>query len=586
MIAFIKKQKLNLLLLLVIALIACCFIREKEGYHMDELLSFELANADFTPWIVPTQPEGRLEKFLREQVYGDSFFETCGNFFGVVGDVLTNGGNAVIFQTVADVYEEPVWITRQQFTDYITVNGQDAFHYPSVYFNVKDDNHPPLHFMMIHTMSSIFRRQVNPWMGCVINLLFVLGSCFLMIRMGERFFGSESLGRGMAILYALSLGGMSTILLIRMYAMLTFWCVAALYLHLEKWKGSLWKTHNKLLIFVTVCGFLTQYFFLLIMLPLFAVTLVMLLRERKKEGNDPKNPLYYLRTMVLSGIWGLILYPFAIDDVLNSGRGQESLENLTGGFSGTLERARQFFAIWCEEIFGNVGGIPIILILLLLAVWILVTRRNRGEGSGQRTGTVPACETEKDAVKCLWFLGVPLIFYILVVTRIAPFYEDRYMMPAYAFAAMVMGYVFFRAVKKLGLKEHWFVVLCLVLTIPMLAIQTPNYLFKGYKAQQNVAETHRELPCVCVYDGLSYYRNLVEFTEYEQTLLVKTQELQQRRDDAVLDNEEEIVLMTGRGVEPEDAFAALEAYGYTNYTPLLEEGIHGDRIWLASKGRN
>ena len=53
--------------------IMCVGISLKEGYHMDELLSFELANARYNPWIVPTQPEGRLAKFVREEIQGDSF---------------------------------------------------------------------------------------------------------------------------------------------------------------------------------------------------------------------------------------------------------------------------------------------------------------------------------------------------------------------------------------------------------------------------------------------------------------------------------------------------------------------------------
>ena len=39
---------------------------------MDELLTFELANAEFTPWIVTTQPVGRLEKFVQNEIYGDT----------------------------------------------------------------------------------------------------------------------------------------------------------------------------------------------------------------------------------------------------------------------------------------------------------------------------------------------------------------------------------------------------------------------------------------------------------------------------------------------------------------------------------
>ncbi|MCR5032950.1 MAG: hypothetical protein K6A92_08805, partial [Lachnospiraceae bacterium] len=521
---------------------------------MDELLSFELANADFTPWIVPTQPEGRLEKFLKESVYGDNFFDTCGNFFGVVKDVLVNRGNAKIFGTVADVYEEPVWISRQQFKDYITVDGRDAFHYPSVYFNVKDDNHPPLHFMLVHTMSSIFRGQVNPWLGCVINLLFILGSGMLLIAMGKRFFGSETLGRGMAILYALSLGGMASLLLIRMYAMLTFWCVLALYLHLDKWESGQWKKHNKLLIFTTVCGFLTQYFFLLFMLPLFAVTFVKLLLAARKSRS--KDPIYYLRSMVISAIWGIGLYPFAIDHVLHSGRGQESLENLTGGLSGLVERMRAFFSIWCDTMLGTVGGIPVVLILLLLAVWILATRG------------------EKKIPENLWFVGIPFLCYVLIVTRIAPFYEDRYMMPAFALGAMLMGMVFYGALGKLVpkemLKNALYIGLCLLVTVPMLFLQKPNYLFEGYAEQVEVAKTYRDVPCLLVYDGLSYYRNLVELTEYKQTLLVTQQELQERSFDPVLDQADTLVVLTGRGVSLEKAKEALAAYGYTDYTVLLE----------------
>ena len=50
--------------------IMCVGVSFKEGYHMDELLSFELANARYNPWIVPTQPEGRLAKFVREEIQG------------------------------------------------------------------------------------------------------------------------------------------------------------------------------------------------------------------------------------------------------------------------------------------------------------------------------------------------------------------------------------------------------------------------------------------------------------------------------------------------------------------------------------
>lgn len=155
----------------MIILVQCAFVSRKEGYHMDELLSFELSNAEYNPWIVPTQPVGRLAKFMHEEIDGESFGETLGNFKDTVVDVLENKSGSKLLSYKADVYEEPVWISRKQFLDYVTTGKGDRFNYFSVYFNVKDDNHPPVHFMLLHTISSLMPGKVLPMMGCVINIM-------------------------------------------------------------------------------------------------------------------------------------------------------------------------------------------------------------------------------------------------------------------------------------------------------------------------------------------------------------------------------------------------------------------------------
>ena len=149
-----KRDKWKKILPELLAVILCLVlmgagVSRKEGYHMDELLSFELANARYNPWIVPTQPEGRLAKFVNEEIEGDSAGETLENLKNTVTDVLRNRGNSKLLSYKADVYEEPVWITDRQFQDYVTVDQKDAFDYLSVYFNVKDDNHPPVHFYAV-----------------------------------------------------------------------------------------------------------------------------------------------------------------------------------------------------------------------------------------------------------------------------------------------------------------------------------------------------------------------------------------------------------------------------------------------------
>ena len=235
-------QYLALAPLLVVLL---CFAARKEGYHMDELLSFELSNGEFNPWIVPTQPVGRLAKFVKEEIRGGSLWETMSNLADTGADVLKNRGNSKLLQYKADVYPEPVWISKEQFQDYVATGEEDRFSYLSVYFNVKDDNHPPLHFMLLHTMSSLFPGTIVPMLGCVINLLAILGCMICFLRLGllleeggllPKGYGGI-LGVGASLLYGLSAGGIATALLIRMYGLMTFFCVALFYLHVKKWLG-------------------------------------------------------------------------------------------------------------------------------------------------------------------------------------------------------------------------------------------------------------------------------------------------------------------------------------------------------------
>ncbi len=261
------------------------FVLRKEGFHMDELLSFELANAEFNPWIVPTQPEGRLAKFVRNEIDGESFGETFRNLAAEAKDVLQNRGESKLLTYTADVYEEPVWITAEQFQDYITVDRGDAFNYLSVYFNVKDDNHPPLHFMLLHTVCSLFQGRAESWMGCLINLAAVAAVMVLLIKSGRLL--ADALGMkertrltGLlaALLYGLSTGAVATALLIRMYGMLTLWCAAYFYIVLKKWLNREFDRHNVCLTAVTAMGFWTQYFFLFYCILLAGVVCVLLVR--------------------------------------------------------------------------------------------------------------------------------------------------------------------------------------------------------------------------------------------------------------------------------------------------------------------
>lgn len=578
------------------------FISQKEGFHMDELLSFELANAEFNPWIVPTQPEGRLAKFVRSEVRGDSLLETLRNLEAVAEDVIQNRGKSKLLTYQADVYEEPVWITGQQFQDYITVGSRDAFHYLSVYFNVKDDNHPPLHFMLLHTVSSVFRGQAFAWMGCVINLSAAAVVLILLILLGRMFAEAVGMKRyaryiGLfcALVYGVSYGAVVTVLLIRMYALVTMWCMAFLYLVLKKWKNRTFDMHNRGLIAVTVLGFWTQYFFLFYCI-LLAVTAAALLLASKRF----REFWAFLRSMAASAVIGLALFPFAVSDVLSSGRGVEALTNLSRGLRGYGERLAAFGKILLEKTLSP-------WFWLLLFVCVLMCLAKTFGWKRKRKAAV------RGKAPYLWMLLLPMAGYFLLAARMSPYLVDRYLMPVFpltALAGALLLTVVLAWLEQLicvpgnaegaedaedaaaGEKARgWFWRLAAGGCVTAALLQAGcamlrydgEYLYPGYEAQEDIAASHEGEACICIYDGVGYYENLKEFVYYGKTLLLTGKELADRQDRESIENLERFVLLIKDGVDGADVLEAFAGkYGFKPQEQLLvsEDSVHGDAVYL------
>lgn len=555
-IRWMKQNAAQAGILILITAVLLGFSLQKQGFHMDELLSFELANAEFNPWIVPTQPQGRLAKLYYEQLKGDSLGETLGNVMEVAEDFLKNRGDSLLAGYQADVYEEPVWISREQFQDYIEVKNGDAFNYLSVYFNVKDDNHPPFHFMVLHTVSSVFQGRTSPLMGCIINIAAVLGCCILLMRIGS-LCGRREAGMTAALLYGLSSGAIATTLLIRMYGMMTFFCVAFFYLNVQKYRKKEFTCHNKWLIAVTVLGFLTQYFFLFYCIGLALVMTVLLIRQKEWKALAG-----YIRSMVIAAVIGLLVFPFAISDVFSSGRGVEALENLSNGLNGYGTRLLGFTEILLNRMFGS----PLLLPLLIAACLVCcgLTRRK--------------CYIKEKAAY-LAMLILPPVIYFLLAARMSPYLVDRYIMAVFPFAMALCALL----VTSFGSRRFTAVCIAFICVCNIITYDG-EYLYKGYKDQQHLAEEYAELPCICIYDGSGYYENLIEFTSYTETLLTTLEELDARQDKQSIQEKDQLVILVKQNVDAGKVLTVLEQkYGLRQQEILMDgNGVYGDFIILCT----
>lgn len=581
-----KKYGIRIIVVLLSMLFLCTFISRKEGYHMDEILAFQLANAEYNPWIVPTQPVGRLAKFMTEHIEGEHLGETISNASFIVKDTLTKRGESILANYKADVYEAPVWISKEMFQAYVQCDSEDDYNLPSVYFNVKDDNHPPLHFMLLHLMTSLFKGEISVWHGCVINLAAIAGTLWLLGLIGDIVFRNKKNSVLLMILYGFSMAAVSTTLWIRMYALLTLWTVWGLYLHLRKYAGieqdgflrikekngkPKWIGSIGILI-VTLLSFWTQYFGLFFILPLALLTLVSLIKEKRLQ-----ELWAYIRTMVTAAVIGLCVYPFAIGDVLFSSRGTEALSQWQNGLADYVNRVVEFGKILADNVAGGVAPFFIVVLVPIIGMAVMLLYRKN---------------TAEDSYNLIPFImcTIPTLVYFLLAAKMSPYFVDRYIMAIFPLTALVIMLLW----DRMGIffqKENVVSVISLCMILILLGCQCVQlraghvYLYKGYDEQLKIAEEYAEYPLVCLYDGYGFYENVMEMEQYEQTLLVKATELtamDESRTKATWNGYVTLIKYPGDEAGRAQLTQVMGVFGGSNAKLIYEGGAFGDVIYLVT----
>lgn len=200
----------------------------------------------------------------------------------------------------------------------------------------------------------------------------------------------------------------------------------------------------------------------------------------------------------------------------------------------------------------------------------------------------------RKASALVWMYVLPVAGYFLLAARMSPYLVDRYVMPLFPF--VVSGLIFGLAAVLQSLEGGaessagnrtcrkcvgpYTRALCGILVLWQavgLFRYDGSYQYQGYAVQEQTAAEYADCPCICVYEGVGYYENLMEFTYYDKTLLVKPQELAQRTDKASIEECSRIVLL----VKPEADLGQVteimeQEYGFRPGKWLFRESVHGD----------
>ncbi len=211
---------LAVMIIVQLGIITFYMAEKKVGYHMDELWSYGLSNSYYHPHL-----------YAREEV------------------------------AQWDTHNE--WHDEDFFKNYLSVGNDERFEYGSVYYNQKNDVHPPLYYYILHTICSFFPDSFSPWYAFAINAVsFIVSQIFLYLCV-LKISKSEILALAVCAMWGFSTGAITCHIYLRMYAMLMALTLVYTYLNLKMLYDGFSAKRLAALCVITYLGSLTQYFFII-----------------------------------------------------------------------------------------------------------------------------------------------------------------------------------------------------------------------------------------------------------------------------------------------------------------------------------
>lgn len=544
--------------IIITTIIMFVFIGQKNGWHEDEIFSYGSSNYKYDNLFLNFGDKDSLNQLIDEKIVGKNIGETLKN----ISYYLKNEGEFQDELNKKIAEEKPIWKTKEQAKEYMTVSSDEIFNYWSVYYNQARDVHPPLFYMLVHLVSSICLNNFTKYIIFSINLIFYIASCFVQKKI-LKLFNKEELSWITVLLYGLSMGMISIVMFQRMYMMLTFFAMVYLYLNINIFKNSFEidkKTKRKLTITV-ILGFLTQYYFCIYAALVAIISAICMIKNKKWDSLKR-----YIWCHVKAAIIGLILFPASIYHIFFSYRGAAG-GVAEGSYLSRLQEYLKliFYGFSIPEILGY---ITLGIIIAMFIRRIIIAKR-------------------KDIVT---LICLPIFLFVLVIAKIAPFINIRYISIVFPIIIIAIELGVVSSVKELMktikndkipqfIRKNASIIILVVIALVSsgygLLKSKPEFLYTDYSKRIEIAEKYSNLKFV--YIGQSPFNQLQdmeEFLRYDNSIIINTWQLDRLKEIDGLDDNTEFILNIKCWVSDFDKTlkTVLENTGAKDYELLIDDG--------------
>ena len=429
------KQGWALLLVLVLVSSVCLlFSARKAGMFIDEIYTYGLSNSSYTP-------------FLGGDRYGS--------------------------------IEHRVF-TRDELLDYVSITEGEGFDFGSVYYNQVHDVHPPLYYWLFNIASTVAPRGFSKWPALALDGLIYIGAVLMLYALVLKLGGGRYNAAASAVLYGLSSIGLSTMIMIRMYVLLTLLTVVLMYFIADLMRA--FRPRTCVFVGLTLlAGLMTQYYFVFYAFFLCAAYVLWALVRRQYKALA-----WFIPCALVGALSLLLVFPAALrhlfaEDLVSGGSAVENLKNTAryalrlktfGGFARHGLRAAIYTGLVCV---------------------------------GALCGVFPKLRKASFDGRINWdwlVLIVPAFVSFALVAIISPVDEPRYiynLIPAFVLTVSFLVYLLETSLgeKKISDTVRAFAFLA-VAALALWEARTvpPDYLYPEHAEYNAILSEHKDAPCV------------------------------------------------------------------------------------------
>ena len=451
-------------------------------------------------------------------------------------------------------YDRTFVSSEDMLKDFYVIPGE-GFNYSYVVTLQSYDVHPPVYYLILHTICSLTPNVFSYWQGLFLNIVCaLLISVFLylsVIRLTDNVYA----GAVLLLLTSLCPGVISNTMFIRMYSLMTLFITIIVYLHIrmEDYEiGSLPVKYIVLNAILAYLGFLTHYFYLVF---LFFIECAYIIPKLFRFKKNIKGILKYCIPLGIAGILGVISYPACLGQV-NSGYRGEEVKSYMLDLSDLKERWDFFGTLLNKYVFNGFIYVYFLIALILFLTGYYISSHKKihlSEGASKRLFAFG---------KYIFF---PTLMYYLVSVKGSLMGDEammRYQLPVYALIIANVFLIIYGSLKLISKKKWANTYLPLILALSFLILDVLGlisghvfYLYPEQEEMKEIAEEYSDLECVYIYntENNKYFlwNDVEQLSKFKRVYFVDSENLDPIEEEAI-NNAESLVVYVSVLNENED----------------------------------